>query len=301
MKGRTFLISGYKMKNTNNIFENTTPSKKRSDIKDIKNIGRNSGYLHEWKEEQKKRRISAFKKIGLFGGILILTASITIFINYQNVKDIWAEQERILASITPAPTQRVERPTEEPVVYSQELTEAIRKYEDTVGYLKIADTNMDFPIVQGEDNFFYENRNYDRSYSEVAATYMLTECDAETSRHIVIYGENVDAAGRLGELNKYLDYDFFHTHEFITLELLDGAQVWQVFSVHLSSITFDYKDIEFESNTEYLAYIRMFQTMSQFKRDVNLTEEDQILTLVTDYHDLDLDEGYLMIHARRIN
>lgn len=288
-------------RNNKSIFESDSRKSKRKKIKGVNNLAHNSGYIHEWKEEKKKRRNIILKYAVIYGGGLFLVIAITIFINVQNINQIRREQEDFLASITPAPTQVVVTPTPEPVEHSREFDTALIMYEDTVGYLIIPGTNIDFPIVQGEDNYFFENRNYDRSYSSIAATYMLSECDPLSSRHLIIYGENEDIDDRFGELDLYLDYDFFMTNEYITLELEDGAKIWQVYSVHLANSNFDYKDIEFETNTEYLAYIKMFETMSRFDRDITLDEQDQIVTLVTDYHDLDLDEGYLMIHARRIN
>jgi len=290
------------MKNRNSIFDSDNEKRRSKDsLKSVRDLGKNSGYLHDWKQHDTKRRNEKLKKLALFGGAVALTVIITVFVNVQNLNDIRKQREEFLAQITPAPTQVVERATPVPVEFSDEFARSLQLYEDTVAYLKIEDTNIDYPIVQGEDNYFFENRNYDRSYSEIAATYMLSECDIDTTRHIIIYGENEDIDNRFGELDSFLDYDFFATHEYITLELLDGAQTWQVFSAHLASKTFNYKDIYFESNTEYMAYIKMFKTMSRFERDIQLTENDQIVTLVTDYHDLDLQEGYLLIHARRVN
>ena len=263
---------------------------------------KDSGYLHEWKLETKKRRMKKLKWWGLAFAALTAAVLITVFINVVNLNEIKRQQDEFLAQITPVPTQESadENAGNTELEYSPEFEKALKMYPDAVGYLKIADTNIDFPIVQGEDNYFFENRNYDRTYSEVAATYMLSECDPDSSRHLIIYGENSEIEGRFGELNSFLDYDVFYTHEYITLELEDGAQIWQVFSVHLSSTSFNYKDVDFDSNTEYLAYIKMFQIMSRFEKDIDLTEKDQVVTLVTDYHDLDLEEGYLMVHARRV-
>ena len=288
--------------NNKSIFNSHKAEKKdKNDVKKIKSISYNSGYLHDWKQERNKKRNGILIKLAVFAAVFAVAVSVTIFINVHKLNKIKEERAEFLAQITPAPTQKIEKATEEPVEHSEELSRALVQYEDVIGYLKIEDTNIDFPIVQGEDNFFFENRNYDRSYSEIAATYLLAECDPSTSRHIIIYGENSELEGRLGDLNEYLDNDFFTNHEYIIFELENGKKLWQVFSVHLAGTSFDYKDVYFESNTEYLAYIKMFQTMSRFERNITLTEKDRVLTIVTDYQDLDLDEGYLMIHARLIN
>jgi len=289
------------MKNSNIFEQDNSKKRKKDDIKGVRNIAKNSGYLHEWKEETRKKRMQKLKWWGIAAAFFVLAVSVTVFVNVLNLNEVKRQKVEFLAQITPVPTEVPLQSTPEPTEYSSEFGRALKMYQDVVGYLTIADTSIEFPIVQGEDNYFFENRNYDRTYSEIAATYMLAECDPITSRHLVIYGENSDLDGRFGDLKNFLEYDFFFTHEYITLELEDGAQLWQVFSVHLSSTTFDYKDVDFESNTEYLAYIKMFQTMSRFQRDIELNERDQVLTLVTDYHDLDLEEGYLLVHARRVN
>ena len=204
----------------NNIFEQDSRKRRKKDnIKGIRSIERNSGYLHQWKEESSQRKMQKLKWWGTAAAVFILVISITIFINVINLNEVKRQKQEFLAQITPVPTEEPVQTTPEPVEYSSKFGRALKMYKDVVAYLTIEDTNIDFPIVQGEDNYFFENRNYDRTYSEIAATYMLSECDPNTSRHLVIYGENSDLEGRLGNLTNFLDYDFFYTHEYITLEL----------------------------------------------------------------------------------
>ena len=214
-KDLMYLTLGYKMKkNSENIFQEDSRKRKKLKVKGINNLAHNSGYIHDWNEQKKVRRNKILKYAVVYGGLLAATIVITIFINLQNLEQAKRDKQEFLASITPAPTQVVQSASPEPIDYSREFDTARIMYEDTVGYLIIPGTNIDFPIVQGEDNYFFENRNYDRSYSNVAATYMLAECNPEASRHIIIYGENVDIDDRFGELDAFLDHDFFINTEF---------------------------------------------------------------------------------------
>lgn len=290
-----YLILGYNMKfSLREIF-----SRKSKGINDFESIGRNSGYLHEWKKQRSKRFSKRLTKAVIFITVFAFAIIVSVYINMIKLRKIQYEQEIIVANHTPGPTEFIPQDTPEPYIYSEELTEALLDYADVIGYLKIADTGMDYPIVQGEDNYFFKNRNFDRSYSKVAATYMLSECDPNVTRHLTIYGENIDEDYHFGDLDEFLDGEFFYAHQYITLELLNGTSTWQVFSVHFATKSFNYNEVYFNSNTEYLAYIQMLESLSKYNTNVTLSEKDQVLTLTTDY--FDLEDGYLLVHAKLIN
>lgn len=154
-KDLMYLTLGYKMKkNSENIFQEDSRKRKKLKVKGINNLAHNSGYIHDWKEQKKVRRNKILKYAAVYGGLLTATIAITIFINLQNLEQAKRDKQEFLASITPAPTQVVQSASPEPIDYSREFDTARIMYEDTVGYLIIPGTNIDFPIVQGEDNYF---------------------------------------------------------------------------------------------------------------------------------------------------
>ena len=69
--------------------------------------------------------------------------------------------------------------------------------------------------------------------------------------------------------------------------------------MHFVPKTFDFSDTTFNNAIEYLGYIEMLKISSLFDAYVELNEHDTILTLATNY--TQMEEGYLLIHAKRIS
>lgn len=51
-------------------------------------------------------------------------------------------------------------PETEPYVSPINFEELMRENPDTIGWIRVPDTNIDYPIVQGEDNDFYLNHDF---------------------------------------------------------------------------------------------------------------------------------------------
>ncbi len=128
---------------------------------------------------------------------------------------------------------------------------------------------------------------------------MLTECDPGKTRHLVLNGPNEEDGTMFADLTEFLNEGFFYSHQYITFYTLDGKSNWQVFSVHFANENFNYEDAHFDDNVEYLAYINVFNTMSKFDTNVELTASDQVLTLATSYYSNE--NGYLLVHAKLVN
>lgn len=80
---------------------------------------------------------------------------------------------------------------------------------DTVGWIKLENTNIEYPIVQTSDNRFYLDHSFDKSYNK--AGWIFADCSNKldgSDKNIVIYGHNRRDGSMFDSLNNILEDDW---------------------------------------------------------------------------------------------
>ena len=98
------------------------------------------------------------------------------------------------AAQTDAATEPVEQiPYSEEKMLLPELAELYQQNGDLVGWISIADTNINYPVMQSvnEPNFYLKH-GFDKEYSDYGCPYVQEDCDVqEPSDNLVIYGHHM--------------------------------------------------------------------------------------------------------------
>lgn len=172
---------------------------------------------------------------------------------------------------------------------------------DTVGWLKIPNTNIDYAVVQSlQDNNYYSALGYDKQYSKdgvLWAHYRSTaDSAADLSSNVTIFGHNwyniyspprtlANAQSNdvmLGLLPSYEYLEFAQQNPFIYYSTLDKDMVWQVFAVYYTDVSNEFPYIEpTPTREEFQAVLAEAQAKSLHNFNVNVTTEDKVLTLST--------------------
>ena len=129
--------------------------------------------------------------------VAVLGTSTYFIIDYYKEADKQAELYGELASVVDTAAQN-DAATEltEQIPYSEEktllpeLTELYQQNGDLVGWISIADTNINYPVMQSvnEPNFYLKH-GFDKAYSDYGCPYVQEDCDVqEPSDNLIIYG-----------------------------------------------------------------------------------------------------------------
>lgn len=107
------------------------------------------------------------------------------------------------------------------------------KNSDIYAYIKIDDTNVDYPIVQSptDDNFYLKHSAEDKSWSASGAVY--TElCNKKNFNDPItlIYGHNGYGDTFFTTLHKFEDSEFFNTHPYFYIYTPDRKLTYQIVS-----------------------------------------------------------------------
>lgn len=157
------------------------------------------------------------------------------------------------------------------------------KNQDTVGFLKVNGTDIESIVVQSQDNSFYLNRNFEKEYNVAGWIFADYRNKLDKSdKNIIIYGHNMRNNTMFGTLKNVLSEDWFKDKEnrYVNFITEDEDCLYEVFSVYQIEAEDYYMKTDFKTG-EFQKYIETMKSRSIFDFDINVNEEDNILTLST--------------------
>ena len=164
---------------------------------------------------------------------------------------------------------------------------------DVVGFLEIENTNISYPVVQGNDNEYYMTHNYKKEKSKNGAIFLDKDYDWNIpSNNYLIYGHNLNNGTMFQELLKYADESYYKEHLTISFTTADEEGVYDIISVFRSKVynTNDnvfkyYFFINPKTEEEYNYYIKNIKDISLYNIEKTAKYGTQLITLSTcSYH-----------------
>lgn len=169
---------------------------------------------------------------------------------------------------------------------------------DIIGWIKIEGTNIDYPILQAQDNEYYLKRNYQHENNRAGSIFMDYRNDiAEKEKNFILYGHRMKNGTIFADLKQWLDRGFYAENPKILFETLNKSYQVEVFSIYRTTTDFNYIRTDFSSDEDYVDFLNTLQEKSLYQTKSELTSDSTILTLSTCDYSLDPDEGRLVVHA----
>lgn len=153
---------------------------------------------------------------------------------------------------------------------------------DTVAFLKVDGTNINYPIVKSVDNDYYLTHSFDKSYNTKGWTYADYRNDfnnLDNNRNVIIYGHhllNNTMFGTLGNISNSSNLDFK-----IYLKTNNHMYVYQVFSSYQIEVEVTYLQTDFLNDNKYLEFLNLLKERSSKDYNISLNANDKIITLST--------------------
>lgn len=189
--------------------------------------------------------------------------------------------------------------------------------QDFVGWLAIMGTNINYPVVQGEDNekYLYEDfyGNYSKNGTIFADANNRFGADENMSGNTILYGHNLRSNNFFTEVTDYrrldLDYSlqFLREHPVIEFNTLYEKAKYKIFSVMLLNTREEYGEVypyhtihEFKSKTEFDNFAAECLDRSEFFTGVDIQYGDEFLTLSTCEFEIGLYDMRIVVTARKV-
>ncbi len=173
------------------------------------------------------------------------------------------------------------------------------KNSDTVGWVNVNNTNINYPYVQRDDNVFYLDHSYDKKYNEAGWVFLDYRNNKDLSdRNNILYAHSRLDKTMFGSLSKTLHSSWFTNldNHIIRISTEKDNTLWQIFSVYKIKEESYYITTDFNSDTEYAKFLDTIKNRSIYDFNTNVLVTDRVLTLSTCYSDTER----TVVHAKLI-
>lgn len=263
---------------------------------------------------QEIKRQERFRKRVVFICSLIACACFAYFIGYyyflQRTESTYKNWSDLIG------TQTAEVISDVKVNRTQENgeLEILEKYKtlynrnkSLIGWLKIDDTIIDYPVMQTTNNDYYLDHNLNQEYDKNGSIFMDKDCDAaKPSTNLIIYGHHMKSGKMFGSLELYSSKSYYEKHPYIQFDTIYEEGTYQVMYVFRSKIYNEdeivfkyYQFIDVNSYDEFASNMDEMAKLSLYDTGVTASYGDKLITLST--CDNFTEDGRFVVVAKKID
>lgn len=273
-------------------------SKNKNDKKKIK-------YKKRYKKENKKRK----KIIRIICKLILIICILYFLIYYFKIKYIQNENYNLLNSVKINNTIFIqtdvnnENNQNKRVLQVKELS---YQYPEIKGWIEIEGTNINYPVMQGNDNDYYITHDYKKESSRWGALFADKDYDWDIpSSNLLIYGHNFSDGIMFSDLLKYKDKSFFDDNPIIKFTTTEEDCEYEIISVFYSRVYYKseknvfryYFFVNAENETEYNEFVNNAKKASIYDTGKTAEYGDELMTLST--CEYSQEDGRFVIVARK--
>lgn len=170
----------------------------------------------------------------------------------------------------------------------------------TIAWIKVNGTNINYPIVQTNNNEYYLTHSFENRKNSSGWVFMDYENKSDFSdRNTIIYAHGRNEGTMFGTLKKALGESWRKVadNRYIRVIVEGKTLLFETFSTYTTEPTSDYIQVHFASNDHFSKFLTAALKNSNFNYGVNVTPEDKVLTLSTCYGASDR----MVLHAKLVS
>lgn len=168
--------------------------------------------------------------------------------------------------------------------YNQVFSELADINNDTVGWITVNNTKVNYPVVQSIDNDYYLKHDFHKQKNSYGWIYMDYRNNIfNLSNNTIILGHNLKNGMMFGTLRYVINESWYKNEEnqIITFNTKVKNMKWKIFSIYRIPVTNDYMYANFANLDEFQSFIDTIKSRSIYDFNTEVTKEDHILTLST--------------------
>ena len=190
---------------------------------------------------------------------------------------------------------------EEKTEYKIDFEKLKKQNSDTVGYIKVKNTNIDYVVVQTNNNSYYLNHNFKKEKNKAGWIFLdyRNKLDG-TDKNTIIYGHNMKDGSMFETLSNVLQKWWYEdsNNYIVTFTTEEKTFMYQVFSTYDIKNEDYYIKTKFNSDNDYEKFLKTIKSRSNHDYGIELTKDDTILTLSSC---LGAGEKRVVLHAKKVN
>ena len=155
---------------------------------------------------------------------------------------------------------------------------------EAIAWIKVNNTNIEYPVLKADNNDFYLNHSFDRSKNSAGWIFADYRNKIDnTDKNIVIYGHNMRDGSMFGSMKNILNSDWYENEKNtnITLYTENEKCIYKVFSIYKIESEDYYIKTGFNNDDDFEKFIKTIKARSIKEFNVDCLKNDSILTLST--------------------
>ena len=214
------------------------------------------------------------------------------FAENKKETDIYDElQEIVLEENTDIDTTNVDTEIEKSKGESSNkynLENIAKINSDVVGWIKIENTNIDYPVMQNGD--YYLHRNIYKNYSSHGTPYLAEYCNVQYSDNLIIYGHHMNDNSMFAQLDDYKKHSFYENHKYIKFySYYNGITIEKTYEIAIAFKTVVYSDkgfkyynyTNFSDIQELNEFVENCRKLEFYNTGIDINYGDKLITLST--------------------
>jgi len=244
-----------------------------------------------------------------------------LFFSLSNI-NIWQEDNKMLENIEEQITEIVEieeinaneeetlinEPDDKEDIYWQykdvsminvNINDLQAENNDTIGWIQVLGTNINYPIVQTDDNDYYLKRDFTKKKNKGGWIFLDYRNEINSlSKNNIIYGHRRYNKSMFGTLKNVLTNSWQQNtdNHIIKVSTSKFNYLFQVFSVYQTPNETYYLQTDFLNNEAYKDFLNTIKGRSEYNFNTEVNEDTIILTLSTCHNK----EDRLVVHSKLI-
>ena len=234
--------------------------------------------------------------------MIVFILALAYIINHLEEGEEIKQESDLLNTIEIEETQVTPQKTER-MLQIEKLQE---QNSDIVGWIEVEGTNINYPVLQGEDNGYYMNHNYKKEENTYGSIFLDKDYDwSIPSSNLLLYGHNLQNGELFHDILNYKDQSYYEEHPVIRFTTEKEDSEFEIISAFYSRVYYKsetnvfryYYFINADNEEEYNEFVENAKEASIYDTGKTAEYGDQLITLSTcSYH---TEDGRFAVVARK--
>lgn len=171
----------------------------------------------------------------LDSALTLLISVVLLTVGGYSLYAIW-DNAQIYAAVDQVQSELLKLKPEEGKENGESFEELRKINPDVCAWLTLDNTKIDYPVLKGNDNLTYINRDVYGNFAMAGSIFLDSGCDSSFQEHYsLLYGHHMDSHKMFGDLDLYKNQTFFNENRTGTLYLPDGSLKLEILACFLLS------------------------------------------------------------------
>lgn len=201
---------------------------------------------------------------------------INIYLNYKKIDDDYGELAKTY-------TKEKEEKEEKESYLQINWDELLQRNKDVKAWIQIPNTNVNYPVLQGETNDTYIHSDIDHNELSAGSIFIASENeDPFNDFNTVIYGHNMKNGSMFGKLKQMYESEKYKDSKYLWICTPNGKYRYEIFSMQYAKVGSDVYTLFSAHDEQFEAYVKKMAKQSKVDmKALGLGKDDYVVTLST--------------------